>query len=81
MKLRGYRDDKMKNNLEEKVKEMPENFSARKSRDNYGLIYGRGNDSISRGGSSNSSDYSFSRGCSSNESYSIDERSGSDYIL
>jgi len=73
---------KINGNLEETVqKEMPENFSVRRSRNNHGLIYDNGNDTISRGGSSNSSDYGFSRGSSSNGSYSIDERSGSDYLL
>ena len=73
---------KMTNKLEETVqKEMPGNFSVRGSRNNHGLIYDRGNDTIIRGGSSNSSDYGFSRGSSSNGSYSIVERNGSDYIL
>jgi len=75
---------KMKNdeNLEETVqKEMPENFSARRSRNNHGLIYDHNSDTISRGGSSNSSEYGFSGRSISGGGYSIDERSGSDYLI
>tara|TARA_Y100000034_G_C6593361_1_gene257839 strand:- start:57 stop:272 length:216 start_codon:yes stop_codon:yes gene_type:complete len=68
--------------LENKIeKEMPENFSANRSRNNFILIYDHKNEKINHGGIGTSIDDGFSRGNYNSDSYSIDERSSSGYIF